>query len=73
MRILHRALFMVAKRAAVDPRVQQKAQQLLREEVMPRAQEFGERARPKVEKAQQRIKMAARDLERKLTDARGGD
>ena len=73
MSILHRALFMAAKRAAADPRVQQKAQQLLREEVMPRAQEFGERARPKVEKAQQRIKMASRDLERKLTDARGDD
>ena len=73
MSILRRALFMASKRAAADPRVQQKAQLFLREEVMPRAQEFGERARPKVEKAQQRIKMAARDLERKLTDARGDD
>tara|TARA_B100000674_G_scaffold142581_2_gene112289 strand:- start:19251 stop:19472 length:222 start_codon:yes stop_codon:yes gene_type:complete len=69
MSILRRALFMAAKRAAADPRVQQKAQLVLREEVMPRAQEFGERARPKVEKAQRRIKMAAGDLEWKLTDA----
>ena len=73
MSILRRALFMASKRAAADPRVQQKAQQLLLKEVLPRAQEFGERARPKVEKAQRRIKMAARDLERKLTDARGDD
>jgi len=40
---------------------------------MPRPQEFGERARPKVEKAQRRIKMAAGDLEWKLTDARDDD
>ena len=73
MTILRRALFMAAKRAAADPRVQQKAQLFLREEVMPRAQEFGERARPKVAKAQRRIKMAACDLERKLTNAHGDD
>ncbi|RZO34906.1 MAG: hypothetical protein EVA87_14190 [Rhodospirillaceae bacterium] len=73
MSILRRALFMAAKRAAVDPWVQEKAQKVLREGVMPRAQEFGERTRRKVEKAQRRIKMAARDLERKLTDARDDD
>ena len=68
MSILRRALFMAAKRAATDPRVQAKAQQVLREEVVPRAREFGKRARPEMEKAHRRIKGAARDLERKLSE-----
>ncbi|MGB0631308.1 MAG: hypothetical protein ACPGRZ_11495 [Alphaproteobacteria bacterium] len=71
MSILRRALFMAAKRAATDPRVQAKAQQVLREEVMPRAQEFGRRARPELEKAQRRVKAAARGLEEKFSDRNG--
>jgi len=67
MSILRRALFMAAKRAASDPRVQAKAQQILRDEVAPRAQEVGRRARPELEKANKRIKGAARDLERKIS------
>ena len=73
MSILRRALFMAAKRAAADPRVQQKTHQVLREEVMPRAREFGERARPEVEKAHRRINRVAGALERKLTGACGAD
>lgn len=71
MSILRRALFMAAKRAASDPRVQAKAQEVLREEVVPRAREFGKRARPELEKAHKRIKGAARDLERRISDRVG--
>ena len=73
MSILRRALFLAAKRAATDPRVQVKAQQVLREEVVPRAQEFGRRARPELQKAHRRIKSAAHDLERKLAERTGRD
>ena len=73
MSILRRALFLAAKRAAADPRVQAKAQQVLREEVVPRAQEFGRRARPELQKAHRRIKSAAHDQVRKLTERTGLD
>ena len=73
MSILRRALFLAAKRAAADPRVQAKAQQVLREEVVPRAQEFGRCARPELQEAHRRLKSAAHDLERKLAERTGRD
>jgi len=68
MSLLRRALFMAAKRAVADPRVQAKARQVLREEVVPRAQEIGRRAGSELEKAHRRMKNAARDLEQKLSE-----
>jgi hypothetical protein len=47
---------MAAKRAVADPRVQAKARQVLREKVVPRAQEIGRRAGPELEKAHRRMK-----------------
>lgn len=44
------------------------ARQVLREKFVPRAQEIGRQAGPKLAEARRRVKNAARDLEKKLSE-----
>ena len=55
MVLLRRLLFHAAQRLVTDPRVQQKAAELVETEVKPRAREAWQRTRPRIDAARNEL------------------
>lgn len=68
MTILQRAIWMAAKRAAADPRVQAKAAEILRDEIVPRARAALDVARPEIRRAKENIRQAGQDIKKAVSD-----
>jgi hypothetical protein len=62
--LLRRAVFMAAKRAAADPKIQAKAEAFARNELAPRVREAAEWAKPALDRAKREADAMARDLRR---------
>jgi len=58
MPLLRRALWIAAKRAAADPRVQAKAKEVLHEEVVPRVRGAVDAARLEIRRARENVERA---------------
>jgi predicted phage gp36 major capsid-like protein len=69
MPILRRALWMAAKRAAADPRVQAKAREVLQEEVVPRVRRTVDAARPEIQRARENIERAGREMKKNISES----
>lgn len=69
MPILRQALWLAAKRAAADPRVQAKAREVLREEVVPRVRVAVEAAKPEIRRAQANAKRAGEDIKKAVSES----
>ena len=63
MALLHRLIAYVARRVASDPRVQQKAGELMETELKPRARVFGRQAKAKFEVVKEEVKDIAREAD----------
>ncbi len=63
MLILRRALGLVARRIAADPRVRAKAAEVVEKELRPRIKEAVERARPRLEAARDELRDIAREAD----------
>ncbi len=60
MVLLNRLLAYAARRIASDPRVQEKAAELVETELKPRAREFGRQAKAKLDVVRDEVKDIAR-------------
>ena len=67
MPFLRRALWMAAKRAAADPRVQAKAQEVLEEQVVSRVRTAVIAARPEIRRARENVERAGSDMKKAVT------
>lgn len=63
MALLHRLLAYAARRVAADPRVQQKAAELIETELKPRARDFGRQAKAKLDIVKDEVKDIAREAD----------
>lgn len=70
MTILQRAIWMAAKRAAADPRVQAKAAEIVRDEIVPRAKLALDTARPEIRRVKENIRQAGQDLRKSVSERR---
>ena len=61
MPILRRLMFMAGKQLASDPRARQRAAEVYRDRVRPRAEEAYRQARPKWDAARNEVRAAARE------------
>jgi hypothetical protein len=68
MTILQRAIWMAAKRAAADSRVQAKAAEVVRDEIVPRARAALDVARPEVRRAKENIRRAGQEIKKAVSD-----
>tara|TARA_R110000868_G_scaffold2764_7_gene19178 strand:+ start:7881 stop:8144 length:264 start_codon:yes stop_codon:yes gene_type:complete len=68
MTLLRRAIWMAAKRAAADPRVQAKASEVMRDEVVPRVRTAVDLARPEIERARQNVRQAGRNVKKSIAE-----
>lgn len=68
MTILRRAIWMAAKRAASDPRVQAKAAEVVREEIAPRVKTAAEAARPELDRAKQTVHRVGKDIKKSVSE-----
>jgi hypothetical protein len=62
MTILRRAIWMAAKRAASDPRVQAKAVEIVRDDIAPRVRGAVDAARPEIQRAKEHVRRAGTDI-----------
>lgn len=69
MPLLRRALWMAAKRAAADPRVQAKAREVLQEEVVPRVHTAVEIAKPEIRRARDNAQRAGQDIKKAISES----
>jgi hypothetical protein len=69
MPLLRRALWMAAKRAAADPRVQAKAREVLQEEIVPRVRNAVEVAKPEIRRARVNVQRAGHDLKKAVSES----
>ncbi len=69
MSLLRRAVFMAAKRAASDPKIQAKAHAFARDELAPRVREAAVRAKPAYERAKQETEAVAQGLRRAAAES----
>ena len=69
MPLLRRALWMAAKRAAADPRVQTKAKEVLQEEVVPRVRGAVDAARPEIRRARENVERAGDKLKKSVSES----
>lgn len=67
MVFLHRAIWMAAKRAAADPRVQAKAAEVARDEIVPRIKASVAIAKPELDRAKETARRAADDIRQTVT------
>lgn len=66
MTILRRAIWMAAKRAASDPRVQAKAAEVVRDDIAPRVRAAVNAARPEIQKAKENVQRAGKDMKKSV-------
>ena len=59
---MRRAIWMAAKRAATDPRVQAKAREVARDEIAPRIKTSVAKAKPELDRAKEAARRAAGDV-----------
>ena len=69
MPFLRRALWMAAKRAAADPRVQAKAREVLDEEVVPRVRSAVAAATPEIRRARDNVERAGHDMKKAVSES----
>lgn len=69
MPLLRRALWMAAKRAAADPRVQAKAREVLEEEVVPRVRTAVQVAKPEIRRARDNVQRAGEDIKKAVSES----
>lgn len=69
MPLLRRALWMAAKRAAADPRVQAKAREVLEEEVVPRVRNAVDTAKPEIRRARDNVRRAGQDIKKAVSES----
>lgn len=68
MTILRRAIWMAAKRAAADPRVQAKAAEVVREDIAPRVKTAVDVARPEIRRAKENIQRAGEGIGKSVAE-----
>lgn len=69
MTLLRRALWMAAKRAAADPRVQAKAREVLQDEVVPRVRVAVDAARPEIRRARETAERAGNRIKKSVSES----
>lgn len=69
MPLLRRALWIAAKRAAADPRVQAKAREVLRDEVVPRVRTAVEVTGPEIRRARAKVQRAGDEIKKTVADS----
>ena len=69
MPLLRRALWMAAKRAAADPRVQAKAREVLEDEIVPRVRNAVDVAKPEIGRARDNVRRAGRDIKKAVSES----
>ena len=69
MPLLRRALWMAAKRAAADPRVQAKAREVLEDEVVPRVRVAVDAARPEIRRARENVERAGNRIKKSVPES----
>lgn len=68
MTILRRAIWMAAKRAASDPRVQAKASEVVREEIVPRVKTAVDVTKPEIQRAKDNVRRAGQDIRQSVSE-----
>jgi hypothetical protein len=68
MTILRRAIWMAAKRAAADPRVQEKASEVVHEEIVPRVRTAVDAARPEIQRAKENVRRAGQGIRQSVSE-----
>lgn len=68
MTILRRAIWMAAKRAASDPRVQAKAAEVVRDDIAPRVKAALDVARPELARAKENVQRAGKDIKKSVAE-----
>ena len=69
MTLLRRALWMAAKRAATDPRVQAKARAVVQDEIAPRVRTAVDVAKPEIRRARENVQRAGRDIKKSIAES----
>jgi hypothetical protein len=69
MPLLRRALWMAAKRAAADPRVQAKAREVLQEEIVPRVRTAVDVAKPEIRRARDNVQRAGQEIKKAVLES----
>ena len=69
MPLLRRALWMAAKRAAADPRVQAKAREVLQEAIVPRVRTAVDVAKPEIRRARDNVQRAGQDIRKAVSES----
>ena len=68
MTIIRRAIWMAAKRAAADPRVQAKAAEVVHEEIAPRVRTAIDVARPELQRAKENVQRAGQRIKKAVSE-----
>ena len=68
MTILRRAIWMAAKRAASDPRVQAKAAEVVRDDIAPRVRAAVDVARPEIKRAKENVQRAGKNISKSVAE-----
>ena len=69
MPLLRRALWMAAKGAAADPRVQAKAREVLQEAIVPRVRTADDVAKPEIRRARDNVQRAGQDIKKAVSES----
>ena len=63
MALIHRVLFLAAQRLATDPRVKEKAAELIETEVKPRVRDAWQQAKPRIDAARSDLAQIASETD----------